>query len=77
MFLLRLVKKLTVIGIIGNTQGVSNAENPAKQPNKKIIHQGSSASGILESVPVPSSAFDFADVSAGELGSVVVTAPPF
>ena len=33
LFLLCFVKKLTVIGIIGNTQGVNNAVNP----NKKAI----------------------------------------
>ena len=32
-----LVKKLTVNGIIGNTQGVSNASNPPKKPNPKIL----------------------------------------
>lgn len=31
LFLLCLVKKLTVIGIIGNTQGVNNAANPEKK----------------------------------------------
>ena len=31
-----LVKKLTVNGIIGNTQGVSSASNPPKNPNPKI-----------------------------------------
>ena len=29
-------KKLTVIGIIGHTQGVSKAINPPKNPNTKI-----------------------------------------
>ena len=36
--LLCLVKKLTVIGIIGKTQGVSNAANPDKKAMKKIDH---------------------------------------
>ena len=31
LFLLCLVKKLTVMGIMGNTQGVSRAANPAKK----------------------------------------------
>ncbi len=31
-----LVKKVTVTGIIGNTQGVSNAIIPPKNPNRKI-----------------------------------------
>ena len=34
--LLCLVKKLTVIGIIGNTQGVSSAANPERKAIKKI-----------------------------------------
>ena len=34
-----LVKKLTVKGIIGNTQGVSNANNPPKKPSPKIFHR--------------------------------------
>ncbi|MNG18276.1 hypothetical protein D3C84_1023270 [compost metagenome] len=33
------VKKLTVIGIIGNTQGVNNAANPDKKARKKIDHK--------------------------------------
>src|SRR5690606_21317062 len=32
-----LVKKLTVSGIIGNTQGVNNANKPPKKPNPKIL----------------------------------------
>ena len=34
---LLLVKKLTVSGIIGNTQGVSNANNPPKKPSINIL----------------------------------------
>ena len=33
-----LVKKLTVKGIIGNTQGVKSANNPPRNPNPKIFH---------------------------------------
>ena len=33
-----MVKKLTVIGIIGNTQGVSSAANPLKNEIIKISH---------------------------------------
>ena len=36
--LLCLVKKLTVIGIIGNTQGVNKAAKPPKKAKKKIAH---------------------------------------
>ena len=36
--LLFLVKKLTVIGIIGNTHGVSNAAKPPKKPVMKMLH---------------------------------------
>ena len=36
--LLCFVKKLTVIGIIGKTHGVSNAANPDKKAMKKIDH---------------------------------------
>ena len=38
LFLLCLVKKLTVIGIIGKTQGVNNAAKPDKKAIKKIAH---------------------------------------
>ena len=41
---LLLVKKLTVIGIIGNTQGVSRAKKPPSIPAIKIPR-------ILESIP--------------------------
>ena len=34
--LLRLRKKLTVIGIIGHTQGVSSAMSPPRKPAKKM-----------------------------------------
>ena len=33
-----LVKKLTVKGIIGNTQGVKSAKNPPRIPNKKMLN---------------------------------------
>ena len=36
LFLLCFVKKLTVIGIIGNTQGVNNAANPERKAIKNI-----------------------------------------
>ena len=32
-----LVKKVTVTGIIGKTQGVSNAIRPPSNPKKKIV----------------------------------------
>ena len=38
LFLLCLVKKLTVKGIIGKTQGVSRAAKPDKKAIKKIAH---------------------------------------
>ena len=34
-----LVKKLTVKGIIGKTQGVKSAKRPPKNPNPKIRHK--------------------------------------
>ena len=37
LFSLCLVKKLTVIGIIGNTQGVSKATKPLKKAIRKIL----------------------------------------
>ena len=37
LFLLCLVKKLTVKGIIGKTQGVSKAAKPDKKAIKKIV----------------------------------------
>ena len=39
LLLLCLVKKLTVIGIIGNTQGVSKAANPDRKAMKNIDHK--------------------------------------
>src|ERR1700757_1534149 len=51
-FLLRFKKKLTFIGIMGNTQGVINAAKPKPMPFKKINHQGvfvSLFSGVLVS----------------------------
>ena len=39
LVLLCLVKKLTVIGIIGNTQGVSKAAKPDKKAIKKIVYK--------------------------------------
>ena len=38
-FLLRLRKKLTVMGMMGHTQGVNNATNPPKKPAMKIAHR--------------------------------------
>jgi hypothetical protein len=46
LVLLCLVKKLTFIGIIGNTQGVSNAVNPASKPNKNICQPDCGPSGM-------------------------------
>src|SRR5688572_10787191 len=39
LVLLLLVKKLTVMGTIGNTHGVNNAASPPKKPAIKILHQ--------------------------------------
>ena len=39
----RFKKKLTVIGIIGHTQGVSKASTPPPNPKKKIIRSDLSA----------------------------------
>lgn len=39
LFLLCLVKKLTVRGIIGNTHGVNNAANPDKNAIIKIVQR--------------------------------------
>jgi len=38
-FLLRFRKKLTVMGIMGQTQGVNRAMNPPRKPVMKRIHQ--------------------------------------
>ena len=49
--LLCFVKKLTVIGIIGKTQGVNNAANPPKKAKKKIDHNPfSSVFGVVVTV---------------------------
>ena len=37
--LLRLMKKLTVIGIIGQTQGVTSASKPPKKPKPKMTRK--------------------------------------
>ena len=50
--LLCFVKKLTVIGIIGKTQGVSNAANPDKKAMKKIDHNPLFVAGLESRVPV-------------------------
>jgi len=44
----RFIKKLTVIGIIGQTQGVSKAKNPPSKPARKISH-----SDVAPEVPSP------------------------
>ena len=46
----RLRKKLTVIGIIGHTQGVSKAINPPRKPAKKMNNQDVS---VAETVVSP------------------------
>ena len=38
-FLLRLRKKLTVIGMMGHTQGVNNATKPPKKPAIKMAQR--------------------------------------
>ena len=43
-FLLCFVKKLTVIGIIGKTQGVNNAAKPPRNAKKNIVHKPFSSS---------------------------------
>ena len=35
----RFIKKLTVIGMMGHTQGVRTAIKPPINPNKKIVHR--------------------------------------
>ena len=45
-------KKLTVIGIIGHTQGVSSASRPPPKPQMKITHQGESLTLVSVTSPV-------------------------
>src|SRR5690554_4451319 len=47
LVLLCFVKKLTVIGIIGKIQGVSNAVNPNKNATIKIVHNPFSSSFLF------------------------------
>ena len=47
--LVRLRKKLTVIGIIGQTQGVNRAIKPPRNPAKKINNQLVSVAEIVAS----------------------------
>ncbi len=49
----RFRKKLTVIGIIGHTQGVTNATSPPRSPNTKMCHR------VLSSVVFSSNAFSW------------------
>ena len=44
------MKKVTVIGIIGNTQGVNKAIKPPKKANIAIPHNDSAQSGVSDSV---------------------------
>ena len=61
---LRLVKKLTVIGIMGNTHGVSKAANPPRKPARKITHKdlllffGASTIGCADFTSVTTILFD-------------------
>ena len=69
LFLLCLVKKLTVIGIIGNTQGVSKAAKPLIKDKKKItsrdLFEDSSPSlvVVLSELPDSSDEHPFTDIS--------------
>ena len=65
LFLLCLVKKLTVIGIIGNTQGVSKAANPDKKAIKNIDQRPFCFSGLEGDVSVFEIVGAFAVVSSG------------
>src|SRR5690554_5068985 len=47
--LLCLVKKLTVIGIIGKTQGVNKAAKPLKKAKKKMVNNDLSVSLSVDS----------------------------
>ena len=54
------VKKLTVIGIIGNTQGVSNAARPAKKastikPQREAVSSSPANSSVVEAAAVAES----------------------
>src|SRR5690554_1125392 len=53
LFLLRFRKKLTVMGIMGQTQGVMSAANPQRKPFSKMLHRepaaGSSVPRALSS----------------------------
>ena len=71
--LLCLVKKLTVIGIIGNTQGVNKAANPEKNAIMKIDQSpiSSSSDAGLETVGI--ALFDTSFTTA-KLVSIVVKA---
>ena len=72
-----MVKKLTVSGIIGNTQGVSKARKPPNIPAKNIPRKDLSAV-VLASLPQPASrsaricATDFGELE--ELFSVLADA---
>ena len=48
--LLRFRKKLTVMGMMGHTQGVSSATSPPSMPSRKMAIRLLSASGPIDSV---------------------------
>ena len=77
LFLALPVKKLTVIGIIGNTQGVSNAARPAKKastikPQREAVSSSPANSSVVEAAAEVESAVTVAVESVpavgGELG---------
>src|SRR3954471_5549046 len=70
---LRLVKKLTVIGIIENTQGVINAINPPPKQARKIHHKDllEASSAATPSFATSSPAFTaFAGVPPNAISNV-------
>ncbi len=69
---LRLVKKLTVMGIIGNTQGVSKARNPIPIAPKKKPRRPSRFSSSISSEP--RAVVSATGVTAAESGSTAATA---
>ena len=74
--LLCLVKKLTVIGIIGNTQGVSKAAKPLKNEIMKMSQKdlGSSFDSLLCSVIEASTPRSLVSVSSALSASFVSSA---
>ena len=68
----RLRKKLTVIGMMGHTQGVTSATSPPSSPNRKIFHNGLS---LADAFPPWSNAFSSSTTGVQSLSDPATAMP--